>query len=233
MLRHTSNGLHPPDGTLDAAMHEALALLVTPDVRVDLDVVVRQSGREWRVHSWQGRRANRISALSTIDADTYELVWDDATGWGRELARGATVGVTSTARVLPDRVDLPLELLLATGEAWGRGRPELVEALAQRRRADLSVDGGVDGRVPDDPGSLLTALHREAIGRLQALVRRPGQRGTGQVTWLHHGDGWRQLTPRRREGQRLIRFQRVDEDRLGVEVARLAHLLRPQQGVRP
>jgi hypothetical protein len=225
-LHRTDEGLVPAEGPLDDAMVAALHLLEDSEVRVDIDVAVRRGGREWRVHSWQGLRESRVAMVSTIDGRSYELSWLADDIWRLELARAATVTkptIWATGpRVLPDRVELPYELLLATGEAWHRRRPDLIAELGRRLGGDVRVDGGI---AQSGLTQLLTRLHAETTGRLQSVVRVGGR--VGRINWLRYGDGWWQLTPYTRGGERLVRVEKVDELRLGVEVARLVTGVRP------
>jgi hypothetical protein len=220
LLRWSDEGLLPAEGPLDDAMVGALQLLEDPEVRVDVDVAVRRSGREWRVRSWQGLRGGRVATVSTVDGHTYELSWLVDDMWRLELARAATVTQPFTGApgppVVPDLVELPYELLLATGAAWHRRRTDLIAELGRGLGDGLRIDGGP---IADDRTPLLTALHAEARGRLQALVSRGGL--VGQISWLRYGDGWRQLTPYTRGRERFVRVEKVDEFHLGVEVARL------------
>ncbi len=203
----------------------ALGLLEDPEVRVDVDVAVDRSGRAWRAHSWQGLRAGRVATISTVDGSTYELSWLVDAMWRPELARAATVKVSSRLvpgqQVMPDLVEIPYDVLLATGEAWHRRRADLVAELGRRLGDDLRVDGQpADWR----PVALLGALHAETMGRLQAIVSCGGR--VGLIAWLRYGDGWRQLTPVTRDGESFVRMEKVDEFHLGVEVARLVTAVR-------
>jgi hypothetical protein len=221
LLRRTDEGLVPKEGPpLDDAMVAALHLLVDPEVRVDVDVAARRSGRERRLHSWQGLRDGRVATISTVDGRSYELSWFANELWRLELARAATVTLPVSygtgRRVLPDRVELPYELLLASGEAWHRRRTDLIAELGRRLGGDVRVDGG---SAPGDRTPLLIGLHGGTTGRLQAHVRVCGR--VGRISWLRYGDAWWQLTPYPSDGERFVRVERVDELRLGVEVSRL------------
>ena len=122
---------------------------------------------------------------------------------------------------MPDLVELPYDMLLAAGEAWHRRRADLVAELGRRLGDDLRVDGQP---APADRVALLGALHAEMAGRLQALVSCRGR--VGLIAWLRYDDGWRQLTPVTRDGESFVRMEKVDEFRLGVEVARLVTAVR-------
>ncbi len=122
---------------------------------------------------------------------------------------------------MPDLVELPYDVLLATGEAWHRRRADLVAELGRRLGDDLRVDGQP---APGDRVALLGALHAETMGRLQALVSCGGR--VGLIAWLRYSDGWRQLTPVTRDGENFVRMEKVDEFHLGVEVARLVTAVR-------
>ena len=227
LLHRSADGLAlaPPGGPLDETMVGALGLLEDPEVRVDVDVAVDRSGHEWRAHSWQGLRAGRVATISTVDGSTYELSWLVDAMWRPELARAATVRPSSSPvpgqQVMPDLVELPYDVLLATGEAWHRRRADLVAELGRRLGDDLRVNGQP---APGDRVALLGALHAETMGRLQALVSCEGR--VGLIAWLRYSDGWRQLTPVTRDGENFVRMEKVDEFHLGVEVARLVTAVR-------
>lgn len=230
LLHRTEAGLVPSQGVPDNAMADALRLLEDAAIRVDLDVAVRRASGERRVHSWQGLRGNSVASLSTVDGRSFELSRLTGDAWGRELTRTATVDQATSAatrtQAVPAVVDLPYVLLLATGEAFRRRRPDLIAQLGRRLGGGLRIDGAP---LASDPTALLTALHSEALGRLRGLVRGSTGSTVGQVCWLRFPDGWRQLSGHTHGGERFARLERVDESRLGVEVARLATLLGARQ----
>ena len=123
LLHRNADGLAlaPPGGPLDETMIGALGLLEDPEVRVDVDVAVDRSGHEWRAHSWQGLRAGRVATISTVDGSIYELSWLGDAMWRPELARAATVRLSSSPvpgqEVMPDLIGSP------TTSCWRPARP--------------------------------------------------------------------------------------------------------------
>lgn len=215
-------------GRLDPEVVDALAVLGSPEVLVDVDVSVRRTDAPdgfGQLHSWQRRRGGRVASLSTAGGRLLELGWHDDALWQVELARAVTVRAPATAVPLPAAVvDLPHELLLGSGAALRLHREEVLADLVRRHTGRVHVD--------DDPVPLGAAgtdeqvrrLHAAARGRMRTVVAgigTGGARRVGWVSWLLFPDGWRALVPHVRDGQPRVRLQPVAPLRLGVEVARL------------
>jgi len=119
----------------------------------------------------------------------------------------------------PDgEVEVPLDLLLAAGEALRSHRPDVLDELVRRASAD-------------DPERLrqqLVLLHDAMVGRLLAVVSARGAHGAraAWVSWLLFGDGWRSLTPARRDGRPVVRLSAVGPWELGRQVAAQVALVR-------
>ena len=180
------------DGRLDAGLAGAIGLLATPDVAVDIDVVVEGV----QVKSWQRQSDLGVATLSTADGIVFELAWLPADQWADELGRVATLpaGLPMTASGVPAWVDLPFELLDAAGEALHSGRGDLVSVLADHHSGAVVEEGRP---VADaDVAGLLQTLSRETRGRLRALVAHVGDGPPGVigvVSWLLLADGWHAL----------------------------------------
>ena len=187
--------------------------MTAPEVLVDLDRAVGSD----RLHAWHRFTRGRVTAL-TATAAGLELDRFPAAGWQRELARLVTVPAPTTtpAEPPPSELDLPLELLLGTGEALRLGREDVAAELVRRQGAGL------------DPVRL-RRLHTACLGRVRAVVSGVGSSGArrvGWVSWILFVDGWRALTPYASGGTAMVRVHRVEPPWLGVEVARLLTLVR-------
>jgi hypothetical protein len=209
-------GLHAPeaslarrgllvDTVLDEGLRGAIGLLATPAVALDLDV----TGGPARVRAWHRQRGDAVASLATADGVVFELAWFRADRWPDELARAAVVPEELPAgrSGVPDRLDLPYELLDGAAEAVRSNRADLLSVLVAQHGADLEV-------VP-----VLTALATEVRGRLRALVADvAGERTTvvGVLSWLLLADGWRALRPH--DGDR-VEVRRVDPGDLAAELA--------------
>ena len=95
---------------------DALVAFGSPEVLVELDLVVRGGGR---LRSWQRQRGDRVTLISAAGPQTLVLAWCSAPGWGEHLAQAATVDPPDTGRPPPGDVDVPFEALIA-GRAGSR-----------------------------------------------------------------------------------------------------------------
>ena len=208
------------DGHLEAGLAGAVGLLATPDVAVDLDVVVEGV----QVKSWHRQSELGVATLSTADGLVFEIAWMPASQWGDELGRVAALprDLPMSASGVPATVDLPFELLDAAGEALHSGRGDLVPVLADHH-AGAVVEGGRP--VPDaDVAGLLQTLSRETRGRLRALVAHVGDGPptvVGVVSWLLLADGWHALETHAGTGSDapLVRLRAVEASELGGALA--------------
>jgi hypothetical protein len=180
------------DGRLEPGLAGAIGLLATPDVAVDLDIVVEGV----QVKSWQRQSDLGVATLSTADGIVFEIAWLPADQWADELGRVAALpgDLRMTASGVPESVDLPFELLDAAGEALHSGRGDLVPVLADHHSGAV-VEGGRPVADADVAG-LLQTLSRETRGRLRALVAHVGDGSpsvVGVVSWLLLSDGWHAL----------------------------------------
>ena len=212
------------DGRLEPGLAGAVGLLATPEVAVDLDIVVEGV----HVKAWHRQSDTAVATLSTADGLVFEIAWMPAAQWGEELGRGAMLprDLPMTASGVPRSVDLPFELLDAAGEALHSGRGDLVPVLADQH-AGAVVEGGRP--VPDaDVAALLQTLSRETRGRLRALVAQVGDGPpavVGVVSWLLLADGWHALETRTRAlsgdgpDAPLVRLRAVEASDLAAALA--------------
>ena len=208
------------DGQLEAGLAGAIGLLATPDVAVDLDVVVEGV----QVKSWHRQSALGVATLSTADGLVFEIAWMPASQWGDELGRVAALprDLPMTASGVPPTVDLPFELLDAAGEALHSGRGDLVPVLADHHAGAVVLSGRP---LPDaDVAGLLQTLSRETRGRLRALVAHVGDGPptvVGVVSWLLLSDGWHALETHAGTGSDapLVRLRAVEASELGGALA--------------
>jgi hypothetical protein len=205
------------------ATQPALSPLRSPEVAVDVDVSVTRPGlpRGWvQLHCRQGLRGDRVAALSYAGGPV-EVARFGVEHWQSELARAATVPLPADAPPAPDldeTVAVPLEVVLGAGEALRTRRADVLDELARR----------VGEPGPAAIRDQLIALHTTVVGRLLATVSAREDRTlrTGCVSWLLFGDGWRALTPCRRDGRHAVRLQRAEPLDLGEQVAALVTSVR-------
>ena len=191
-----------------------------PEVTCVVDVSVRRGERHpgWvQVHSSQALRGDLVAAVTTAGARAEAALWP-VDEWAARLSRIADVPVP-VAPPPPDReVEVPLDVLLGAGEALRTHRPDVLDELVRRA-------------TPDDPATLreqLVRLHTAVVGRLLAVVAAAdaGQARAGWVSWLLFGDGWRSLTPVRRDGRPVVVLSPVRPVDLGAQVAAQVALVR-------
>ncbi len=184
-----------------------------PDVRCVVDVSVRRdaSSPGWvQVHSSQALRGDLVAAVTRAGPRGEAAMWP-VKEWAARLAQIADVPVPD-APPPPDReVEVPFDVLLGAGEALRTHRPDVLGELVRRA-------------APADPTRLrdqLVRLHTAAAGRLLAVVaaKEAGAVRAGWVSWLLFADGWRSLTPVRRDGRPVVVLSPVGPADLGSQVA--------------
>ena len=184
-----------------------------PVVTCVVDVTVRRGARHpgWvQVHSRQALRGDLVAAVTTTGARAEAALWP-VDEWAARLSRIADVPVPA-APPPPDReVEVPLHVLLGTGEALRTHRPDVLDELVRRA-------------TPNHPATLreqLVRLHTAVVGRLLVVVATKDARAAkaGWVSWLLFGDGWRSLTPVRRDGGPVVVLSPVRPVDLGSQVA--------------
>ena len=186
----------------------ALSELSGSELLVSVDLAVRTGpGRLARLRARHGVRADRVTAVSTALNGVVEVASLDLHDWQPELARAVTV--TAPAAVLPPPATdllLPWDLLVGTGAARARHRPEVYDVLVARAVGSCRAGG----RALDLAGchDQLRRLHA-ATGRMRAVGVGPGgsRPRVGWVTWLLVADGWRALTPTVRDHRPMVRVE--------------------------
>lgn len=223
-----------PDGDLDevlaaaglvdggAPTEEGRAVLTVwhaPALAVELEMLVSLGSGRVRVRSWHRNLDDWVVCLSTGDGATFELSWLSADDWWLELGRAAyvdtrTLSGATVDEPVPDVVETPWDLLLATGEAVQRRRPELLDQLVSDYSGMTLAGGSLRALVTADDHDVRRwhdELERTSRGRLHAAVMGRSQRGrpgAGIVEWVLLHDGWRSLTPFRRDGWNMVRIER-------------------------
>jgi hypothetical protein len=163
---------------------------------VDLDLATRSGSGRARLHVGYALHGARVAAMVAHGSDPAQVRILDVDHWQTELETRLRLPIPRAAPPPPARVlDLPWDLLVGTGAALARHRPEVYDALVARDAGAVRVDG----RVLDLPGTCdqLRRLHHSVLARLQAIGsgERRGRRCVGWTSWLLFGDGWRELTP--------------------------------------
>jgi hypothetical protein len=191
-----------------------------PAVTCVVDVSIRRGERHpgWvQVHSSQALRGDLVAAVTTAGARAEAAMWP-VDEWASRLSRIADVPVP-VALPPPDReVEVPLDVLLGGGEALRTHRPDVLDELVRRA-------------TPNDPARLreqLVRVHTAVVGRLLAVVAAAdtGEARAGWVSWLLFSDGWRSLTPVRRDGRPVVVLSPVRPGDLGAQVAAQVALVR-------
>ncbi|WP_110207779.1 hypothetical protein [Nocardioides daejeonensis] len=205
------------DGGVDAGVVGALGLLATPELAVDLDVVIDGE----RAHAWHRRGADAVATLATADGVVYELAWFPIDHWPAELGRALNLpsDVEHRDSQVPDRVTLGFELLDAGSEAVRSGRSDLLAAIVGRHldttsdAAGQPLDAGVAAQV-------VSALVTETRGRARLLTAPAAQpQRVGVVSLVLLADGWRVLSPRREGDRSLVEVRAVPPEELAALLA--------------
>ncbi|MBO0842303.1 MAG: hypothetical protein J2O46_03900 [Nocardioides sp.] len=190
--------------SLDSGIAGALGLLATPEIVVDVDVVVDGV----RAHAWHRQQGDAAASLATVDGLVFELSWYPARSWAAELGRVATLPsetVRRTSRV-PDHLEVPYAVADAVLEAIRTGRADLIPTLTS---GDSTL------------AEALTAVAEETHGRLRAVVATAGDPETspiGIVSWTLVADGWRAL--RTTSGDELLlTMTSVEPSELAADLA--------------
>ena len=208
------------DGRLEPGLAGAIGLLATPDVAVDLDVVVEGV----QVKSWHRQSALGVATLSTADGLVFEIAWMPASQWGDELRAGGR----APARPADDGERGPADRRPAVRAARRRrrGAPQRPRRPGPRARRPPRRRRGPSGRpLPDaDVAGLLQTLSRETRGRLRALVAHVGDGPptvVGVVSWLLLSDGWHSLETHTdtESDTPLVRLRAVEASELGGALA--------------
>ncbi len=195
-------------------------MVSSAEVTCIVDVSVRRGERHagWvQVHSSQALRGGLVAAVTTTGSRAEAALWP-VDEWATRLARIADVPLPVATPPPGREVDVPLDVLLGTGEALRTNRPDVLDELVRRA-------------TPHDPATVreqLVHLHTAVAGRLLAVVAATdtGAARAGWVSWLLFGDGWRSLTPVRRDGRPFVVLSPVGPLDLGAQVAAQVALVR-------
>jgi hypothetical protein len=221
------------DGVLTEEGRAVLTVWHAPVLAVELEMLVVLRRGKVRVRSWHRNLDDWVVCLSTGDGDTFELSWLSADDWWLELGRAAYVDTSelsaaSAEQSIPDVVETPWDLLLATGEAVQRRRFELLDQMASDYSGMTLTGASLDAlETADDPDVRRwhEQLESTSRGRLHAAVMGRSERGrpgAGIVEWVLFHDGWRSLTPFTRDGWSMVRIERRSAVDLPRELAVLA-----------
>ena len=192
-----------------------------PTVAVELELLVSLARGTVRARSWHRNLRDWVACLSTGDGQVFELAWLSADDWWLELGRAAHVD-TRTLRPAPDAwpvpdvIETPWELLLATGEAVRGRRHDLLDQLVSDHSGTTIAGDRPDSLEAADDSDVRRwheQLESTSRGRLHAAVMGRSERGrpgAGVVEWVLLHDGWRSLTPLTRDGWTMVRIERTD-----------------------
>ncbi|PVG82050.1 hypothetical protein DDE18_15300 [Nocardioides gansuensis] len=223
-------GLVDDDGPV-SEIRAALQVWHSAALATEVDLLLSLRIGQVRVRAWHRNLEDWVVALSTADRQHFELLWLPAEDWWRELTR---VGVVEPARLapaerdqvsLPEVIETPWELLLATGEAIDAGRHDLLDQLVQDYSGLTTTGSTTDDLEPASDADVRAwheTLERASRGRLHAAIigrSERGRPGVGVVEWVLFHDGWRSLTPVRREGWNIVRIERREATELSRQLA--------------
>ncbi len=131
-----------------ALPHAVREVLRSPEVTCDVAVSVRRQGshRGWlQLHSGQALRGDTVAAVSSAGG-RVEVAWWGVDDWHTQLTRAATVPVPDAAEPPPPpEVEVPLDVLLATGEAIRTHRTEVLDELVPAGRVRRPGTGARPG----------------------------------------------------------------------------------------
>ena len=192
---------------------------------VDVDVVVRRDHGEERLrrrHALCGTAVHAVASTGSAGVDSSSFAVAD---WQQQLAGTCRVAAapSSYAPPAPD-LELPWDLVLGTGAALARHRPDLYDVLVARAAGCVTAAGRPLGVAAVH--AQMRRLHH-AVGRLRCTGTVPSSRRVGWVSWLLYADGWRALTPysgAASDGGRrpMVRLEPRTPDDLAYDVARWA-----------
>ena len=218
------------DGAPTEEGRAVLTVWHAPVLAVELEMLVVLRRGKVRVRSWHRNLDDWVVCLSTGDGDTFELSWLSADDWWLELGRAAFVdtrqlSAASADEPIPDVVETPWDLLLATGEAVQRRRFELLDQMASDYSGMTLTGASLDSLETADDSDVRRwheQLESTSRGRLHAAVMGRSERGrpgAGIVEWVLFHDGWRSLTPFKRDGWNMVRIERRSPVDLPRELA--------------
>lgn len=218
------------DGAPTTEGGAVLTVWHAPALAVELEMLVVLRRGKVRVRSWHRNLDDWVVCLSTGDGNTFELSWLSADDWWLELGRAAyvdtaTLSASTYADPLPDVIETPWDLLLATGEAVQRRRFELLDQMASDYSGMTLTGDSLETLQTVDDSDVRRwheQLESSSRGRLHAAVMGRSERGrpgVGIVEWVLFHDGWRALTPFKRDGWNMVRIERKSPVDLPRELA--------------
>lgn len=186
-------------------MTPAASPLADGHLLVTVDVVTSGAGRTARVRVQHGIRGDRVTSVAASGTGVAEVSHLSLAEWPAELARTVTLPFGAADAPTPDLV-LPWELLVGSGAARARHRPDVYDVLVARAVGACRADG----RVLDLAGchEQLRRLHA-AAGRMRATGagRRGHRQRLGLASWVLLGRGWHALVPVTEEGRAMVRVE--------------------------
>jgi hypothetical protein len=218
------------DGVPSEEGRAVLTVWHAPVLAVELELLVSLKRGKIRARSWHRNLDDWVVCLSTGDGEFFELSWLSADDWWLELGRAAyvdpaTLRPAEGGTPVPDVVETPWDLLLATGEAIQRRRFELLDQMVSDY-SGMTIAGGslasLETADDHDVRRWHELLESTSRGRLHAAVMGRsgrGRPGAGILEWVLFHDGWRSLTPFTRDGWNMVRIERRSEVDLPRELA--------------
>jgi hypothetical protein len=206
------------DGVPTEEGRAILTVWHAPVLAVELEMLVSLRRGKVRVRSWHRSLGDWVVCLSTADGEAFELSWLSTDDWWLELGRAAYVDARNLSAAtldgaLPDVIETPWDLLLATGEAVQRSRFELLDPMVSDY-SGMTLAGDATRALETADDSDVRRWHEQlesaSRGRLHAAVMGRsgrGRPGAGIVEWVLFHDGWRALTPFTRDGWNMVRIE--------------------------
>ncbi len=211
------------DGQVPAEVARALRRFAEPGLTTTMTLSMRRAdGVPAQLSSWHRLVGSDVTSISA-SATGCELAWRHLVWWPHQLTTFVAAGVRAEcasgreAQVEPTAsLEWPMELLTTALTALGAGRDDLVPELI--RLADGPVTASGRELEAAEIQRQLKLLHESLSGRLLARVEAPDAGHSGLLSWLLHGDGWREMVPLRR---RRVALTRVEPAALGRRVLAL------------
>ncbi len=203
------------DGTPSEEGRAVLTVWRAPVLAIELEMLLTLRRGKVRVRSWHRNLDDWVVCLSTAGGGAFELSWLAAADWWLELGRAAyvdtrTLGAAPTDEALPDVIETPWDLLLATGEAVQRRRFELLDQMVSDYSGMTVTGESLETAADADVRRWHEQLESTSRGRLHVAVMGRSERGrpgVGIVEWVLFHDGWRALTPFRRDRWNMVRIE--------------------------
>jgi len=205
------------DGVPTEEGRAVLTVWHAPVLAVELEMLIALRRGKVRVRSWHRNLDDWVVCLSTGDGQAFELSWLAADDWWLELGRAAYVDTRQLSAASADAA-IP-------GEAVQRRRFELLDQMASDYSGMTLTGDSLDSLETADDSEVRRwheQLESMSRGRLHAAVMGRSERGrpgAGIVEWVLFHDGWRSLTPFKRDGWNMVRIERRSAVDLPRELA--------------